>query len=57
MNKNIFSPKGKINRLFFAINGFILFILGTLPIVLFSITPQKTINYIILYVYYQSVQS
>ena len=47
MNKNIFSPKGKINRLFFAINGFILFILGTLPIVLFSITPQKTINYII----------
>lgn len=46
MNKNIFSPKGKINRLFFAINAFILFILGVLPIVLLSVTPQKTINYI-----------
>ncbi len=55
MNKNIFSPKGKINRLFFAINAFILFILGVLPIVLLSVTPQK--KSIILCVYYQSLQS
>lgn len=46
MNKNIFSPKGKINRKFFAINAFILFVLGVLPIVLLSVTPQKIINYI-----------
>ena len=46
MNKDIFSPRGKINRKFFAINAFILFILGVLPITLLTITPQKTINYI-----------